>query len=206
MLRTLGLATAISVTFAGAANAQSYSTDRFDIGPTSDGAGCFLQSHWSLPGRSDVYLGLVLETNDDLFVGVWSHGWSRPPADAEKVLGVVLWDGAGERTVFVLAAIPTGVEIGETNRGLLAMLPDERRAEFLAGFSGKRSFTILTRDLYAEEDVEFDTVLEGGLQGSSLAVTRLRTCVSDVRRREEERREREADVAHIERDPFRRNE
>jgi hypothetical protein len=206
MLRTIGLVATLSVAMAGFAHAQNYSTDRFAIQPTSDGEGCFIQGDWMLAGRSTIYLDVTQEIDQDVFVGVWSYGWSRPTADANKVLGVLFWDAAGERQVFALAAIPTGVEIGEGAPGLLAMVGDDRRAEFLTAFASNQSFTILARDLEAEDDVEFDILLEGRLQGSSLAVTRLRTCVSDVRRREEERREREAGVAHIERDPFRRGE
>ncbi|MFN4092762.1 MAG: hypothetical protein ACK4FG_07695 [Brevundimonas sp.] len=192
---------------ASATSAQNYSTDRYDVGELRDSEGCFIGGDWSLPGRSQINFEIDQLTNGELYVGVWSYGWSRPTADTSKVLGVVFWPtGGGERQVFVMIAVPTGVQLGDGEPGLFAIVPEERRAEFLSTFSGSQSFTVVTRDMDAAEGTPFDTILEGNLAGSSLAVSRMQNCVRDVRQREDARRQREAGVAHIERDPFRRGE
>ena len=181
--------------------AQNYSTDGFTIGEFSDLEGCYARGDWTLAGRSQINFEVWLLSDGDVMVKVWSYGWSRPSEDATKTLGVIFWGSGTEKEVFGLVGAPTGTDLSD-KPGLAALLPPERRNAFLTAFASSRAFTIVTRAIDATDGVPFDTVLEGGLQGSSLALTRLRTCSSDVRRREDARRVREAGVAHIARDPF----
>jgi TonB family protein len=86
------------------------------------------------------------------------------------------------------------------------MVADDERDAFLAAFASSQAVTVVSRDQDAAEGVRFDTILEGGLQGSAQALNRLRTCTRDVGRREAAARAREDAVAHIDRDPFRSEE
>ena len=184
-------------------DAQDYSTDRFVIGEFSDAEGCFVRGDWTIEGRPQINFEVWLLTDDSVYANVWSYGWSRPSADARQTLGVVFWGVAQEEKIFVTFAAPTGAELGSGERpGLVGMLSEEDKSNFLAAFSNSRSFSVLTRAMDAADSVKFDTVLEGGLQGSSLALAHLQTCASNVRRREDARRAREANVAHITKDPF----
>lgn len=193
-------AAALAISTSPAA-AQNYSTDQFTVGEFNDADGCYARGDWTLAGRSQINFEVWLFADGEVMVKLWSYGWSRPPKDANKVLGVVFWNASSEKDVYAMFAASTGAEIGE-QPGLVAKLPPENRDAFLAAFSSSRSFTLLTRPLEAADDSSFVNILEGGLRGSSLALTRLRTCTSDVHRREEARRAREASVAHIAKDPF----
>lgn len=186
--------------------AQNYSTDRFTIGEFTDQEGCFVRGDWTLPGRPLINFEIWLLRDQQTFVNVWSYGWSRPSEDDKKVLGVLFWK-AQDRQIFALPAVPSGVEISSGDEpGLVAMLGEDESSAFLAAFADHESFTVVSRDTGASDDMPFNTILEGGLQGSSLAVSRLRTCVAAVARREDARRAREAGVAHITRDPFQRGD
>lgn len=200
----LSIAAAITLSAGGGASAQNYSTDRYDVGELDDSEGCFIGGDWTLAGRSEINLEISQTLAGEVYVGVWSYGWSRPASDIRKVMGLVFWPaGGGEQKVFALFAIPTGVELASLEKpGLLAMVEPDEAIDFLDTFGSGQSFTLMTRDAEAEDGTDFDTVLEGNLAGSGLALSRMRTCVSNVQRREAARLEREAGVAHIARDPF----
>lgn len=199
----LSLAAALMLGQPDSAVAQDYSTDYYDVGVFQEGGGCWLNGDWTLAGRAAVNLELNLTTEGEVYAGVWSDGWSRPRADLRKVLGMIFWGPGETKQVFALFAIPSGAERTYVEKpGLFALVQVDERDEFLAAFANSRSVTVVSWDADAADGVEFDTILEGGLQGSALALTRLRACARDVGRREAAGAAREEAIAHIDRDPF----
>lgn len=197
------LAAAVMLGLPDSGMAQDYSTDYFDIAAFQDGGGCWLNGDWTLAGRAAVNLELDLMTDGEIYAGVWSDGWSRPRADLRKVLGMIFWGPGETKQVFALFAVPSGAERTYVEKpGLYAVVQADERDEFLAAFASSRSVTVVSRDTDAADGVEFDTILEGGLQGSALALTRLRACALEVGRREAAAAAREEAIAHIDRDPF----
>lgn len=184
-----------------AATPPDYDTRYFEIRELSNAEGCVLVGDWELAGRSTIYVNVELETDGGLGVAASSHGWSNPSPDAIKmiVLGLNASDGTNE--VFALAGVPT-----RARPGLVGLISEDKRGQFLEAFASRQTLFVYFADIpkdgqkFKPEDLNL--VLQAGLTGSSEAVSSLRRCVSDVKRREDERRAREARVGHITKDPF----
>lgn len=181
---------------------QDYDTRHFDVREISNAEGCAIKSHWTLPGRSAIYVQIELVTDGTIAVAVSSYGWTRPANDEGKVLALGLLTPGAENDLFIVAGLP----LTDLPYGLVGTIETGREDEFLEAFASNQSLSVLTAD-YVEEDEEhdFDVVLQAGLQDSSNAVASLRRCVANVKRREDARRAREARVDHIVRDPFARS-
>lgn len=178
-----------------------YDTRYFDVREMNNVEGCALTGDWELAGRSTIYVQVELATDGELAVSATSYGWSRPAPDAIKLLGLSIINTHQPNQIFSLAGIAT-----TTRPGLVASIPVDRRQEFLQAFASGKSLNIYMADIPPEgEEFKSDSlslVLQAGLTGSSDAVSSLRRCVSDVKRREDARRAREARVDHITKDPF----
>lgn len=183
---------------------QNYDTRHFDVMEIQGSAGCAIESHWTLEGRLPVYVQIDLMLDGEIYVGVSSYGWSRPSADTTKLIGVSFRHPDRDSEVFALG----GVASEDLRPGLVALVLEDQRSAFLAAFASARSMNIFTYDM-PEGDAPLDAesqnlILQAGLQSSSQALANARRCVTNVTRREEARRAREAAVDHIARDPFAR--
>ena len=178
---------------------QEYDTRHFDVREISNAEGCAIKSHWTLPGRSPIYVQIDLVTDGEITVAVSSYGWSRPANDEGKVLALALRSPGAENDLFIVGALP----LTDLPYGLVGMIQTGREDEFLEAFASNQTLSVLTADhVEDDEEYDFDIVLQAGLQDSSNAVASLRRCVANVKRREDARRAREATVDHIARDPF----
>lgn len=168
-------------------------------------AGCAIESHWTLEGRSPVYVQIDLMLDGEVYIAVSSYGWSRPNADTRKLIGVSFQRTGQENEVFALGGLPST----DLRPGLVALVGEDRREAFLAAFAAARSMNVYTFDM-PEGDAPLDQstrdlILQAGLQSSAEALANARRCVANVTRREDARRAREAAVDHISRDPFARS-
>lgn len=183
---------------------QDYNTRHFDVMEIEGSAGCAIESHWTLEGRSPVYVQIDLMLDGEVYVGVSSYGWSRPSADTRKLIGVSFQRPDRESEIFALG----GIASDDLRPGLVALVLEDQREAFLTAFAGARSMNVYTYDM-PEGDAPLDQstralILQAGLQTSAQALTNARRCVANVTRREDARRAREAAVDHIARDPFAR--
>lgn len=185
---------------------QDYDTRHFDVMEVEGSAGCAIESHWTLEGRTPVYVQIQLMLDGDVWVGVSSYGWSRPSADTRKLIGVSFQQPDRESQIFALG----GIASDDLRPGLVALVLEDHREAFLAAFADARSMNVYTYDM-PEGDAPLDQstrdlILQAGLQTSAQALANARRCVANVTRREEARRAREAAVDHIAKDPFARSD
>lgn len=184
-----------------AATPPDYDTRYFEVRELNNAEGCALTGDWELAGRSTIYVQVELTTDGELAVSATSYGWSRPAPNAIKLLGLSVINTNPPNHIFSLAGIAT------TSRpGLVASIPEDRRQEFLQAFASGKSLNVYMADIPPEgeefKSESLNLVLQAGLTGSSEAVSSLRRCVTDVKRREDARRARESRVDHITKDPF----
>ena len=193
-----GIIGAIAITMAP----QDYNTDYFDVAELSDAEGCAIIGDWTLEGRLPIYVQFDLMTNGDVFVGVSSYGWSKPASGSRKLVSLAFRSPGQETTIYSVIALPNE----RLRPGVVGMLIDGETDAVVDAFAGRQSLDIYTTD-YPEEGEELDReslnlILQARLTGSGDAVRSAQRCVANVKRREDARRAREAQIDHIAKDPF----
>lgn len=198
-----GVAATFATAFAGVVSAQDYSTDQYGVHVLTSGHGCFITADWTPAGRSQINMEIAQMIDGELLVAISSEGWSRPAPGTEKGMFFEFWGPDGKQHIVGMTGRPLGTDGTYTERkGLMAAVLPEFRDEFVSAFGSSRVFRLLTQDVDTPATDHFDTVLEAPLPGSARAVSRLQTCVSDVRASVEADRRRDERMAHIDRDPF----